>query len=490
MFIQRLLSRAENKPYRTEHLQKGSDVLYLNEGGLLDFKPNDIENPRNWSAIRRFFITLCSIVLVVNATFASSAPSGCLESIAEEFGVSLVVAGLTVTLFLLGCCAGPLIFAPLSELYGRRWNFFLSFTFYVALTFICAFAPNFGALLAGRFLTGTFVSGTLSNAPGVITDLWDPIQRGNAMTLYSAVVWIGPALGPVVAGFLQLKKNWRWTFYVLLWLGGVSWALMISIPETHTPTILLDKARRIREIPEYKKVRTQVELEDRSVKTMFKIALTRPWIILFDPISFLCAVYMAVVYALLFMLFSIYPIVFQEKRGWNSGVGELPLLGTIIGATVGAGIAFIDASRRDKKIQKGTLRLENIDPEDRLPLAMVGGVGFSITMFWFAWSSEYNSVHWIVPTLAGVFLSMSMLLIFVGYINYLVDTYVTYAASAIAANTIARCASGASAPLFTNQMFKALGVGGGGSLIGGVAAALAIIPFLFYRYSNAEQICD
>lgn len=390
MFIARILSRAENKPYHTEHLQKGDDEPYLDESGLLDFKPQDIENPRNWSTIRRFLITICSIILVMNATFASSAPSGCLESIAEEFGVSLIVAGLTVTLFLLGCCAGPLIFAPLSELYGRRWIFYLSFTAYVVSTFLCAFPPNFGSLLVGRFLTGTFVSGTLSNTPGVITDLWDPIQRGNAMTLYSAVVWIGPALGPVIAGFLQLKRNWRWIFYVLLWLGGVSWVLMITIPETHAPTILFNKARRLRKISEHKGVRSQAELENRSVITTFKIALTRPWIILFDPISFLCALYMAVVYALLFMLFSIYPIVFQEKRGWNSGVGQLPLLGTIIGAIIGAIVALLDASRRNERIQKGTLRLEDIEPEDRLPLAMVGGIGFSVTMFWFAWTSEYK----------------------------------------------------------------------------------------------------
>lgn len=143
---------------------------------MLAFRPKDIENPRNWSTIRRFFITICSIILVMNATFASSAPSGCLVSIAEEFGVSPLVAGLTVTLFLLGCCAGPLVFAPLSELYGRRWIFYLSLTVYVVSTFLCAFAPNFGSLLAGRFLTGTFVSGTLSNTPGVVTDLWDPIQ--------------------------------------------------------------------------------------------------------------------------------------------------------------------------------------------------------------------------------------------------------------------------------------------------------------------------
>lgn len=99
-----------------------------------------------------------------------------------------------------------------------------------------------------------------------------------------------------------------------------------------------------------------------------------------------------------------------------------------------------------------------------------------------------SSVHWIVPTIAGSLLATSLLLIFVGYLNYLVDTYLMYAASAIAANTIARSACGAAAPLFTNQMFDALGVGGGGSLIGGVAALLAIIPFTFYRYGKAIRV--
>ena len=104
--------------------------------------------------------------------------------------------------------------------------------------------------------------------------------------------------------------------------------------------------------------------------------------------------------------------------------------------------------------------------------------------FWFAWTGEYNSIHWIACTLAGVFLSTSILLIFVGYLNYITDTYLMYAASALAANTVARSAAGAAAPLFTNYMFEALGVGGGGSLIGGVACLLAPTPFLFYRYGR------
>lgn len=59
-----------------------------------------------------------------------------------------------------------------------------------------------------------------------------------------------------------------------------------------------------------------------------------------------------------------------------------------------------------------------------------------------------------------------------------------FAASAIAANTVLRSAAGAAAPLFTKQMFGALGIGGGGSLVGGVGALLAVIPFAFYKYGR------
>ncbi|KAK6065412.1 major facilitator superfamily transporter [Seiridium cupressi] len=479
--LARILSRPTAKPYRTGDLES-NEKPYLNDHNQVDFSPDDIENPHNWSTARRWYVTFASVMLVVNATFASSSPSGCLPSIAEEFQVSEEVAGLTITLFLLGYCAGPLVFAPISEYYGRRWVFYITFIAYLAFNFLCAFAPNFGSLLVGRFLTGTFVSAPLSNAPGVLADLWGPVERGNAMAVFSMMVWVGPALGPVVAGFLQLTKDWRWSFYVLLWLGGATAILMFTIPETFGPAILMNRAKRIRKakISGYEDVKAPVEDSGRSLATIYKIALTRPWIILFDPISFLVAIYMSIVYTLLYMLFSIYPIVFQQRRGWNAGVGELPLIGTAVGSFFGAAIVVIDSRHKARKVAKG----QELTPEDRLPLAMIGGVGFAVTMFWFAWTAEFNSIHWIVPTIAGVFLATSLMLIFVGFLNYLVDAYLLYAASAIAANTVARSACGAAAPLFTTYMFDALGVGGGGSLIGGVATLLAFIPFVFYRYGE------
>lgn len=300
------------------------------------------------------------------------------------------------------------------------------------------------------------------------------------MAIFMVATFCGPALGPVVAGFLQVTKNWRWCFYVLLWLGGATEIFVITIPETLPRVILAKKAKEILRAQEARNQseKTRDTEEQESLASIFKTALTRPWIILFDPISFLVAVYYCVVYTLLYMLFSIYPIVFQQKRGWNAGVGELPLIGTVIGACLGGIILLYISAREQRAAGEGHSRT----PEDRLPPAMAGGVLFAVTMFWFAWTAEFDSIPWIVPTLAGTLLATSILLVFSGFINYLIDSYLMYAASAVAANTVTRSACAAASPLFTQYMFDALGVGGGGSLIGGVGVLLAPIPFIFYKY--------
>ncbi|KZF20157.1 MFS general substrate transporter [Xylona heveae TC161] len=466
---------------RTSTAVVGSDEkLFFDKDGHLDFAPDDPENPKNYSFGRKCYITAIAISLVMNATFSSSAPSGSFQGVSDDLHVSVEAAGLVTTLFLLGYVAGPFFWAPLSEFYGRRWIFYISFTLYLAFGFLCAFTPNFAGLLVGRFLTGTAASAALTNAPGILADIWGPVERGNAMILFATMTFVGPALGPVVSGFLQLKETWRWTFYVLLWMAGGTELLLITLPETLPMMVLRNKARRLRKIPGNESVKAPIEASDRSLGGIFKVALTRPWRLLIDPISFLVAIYYAVVYTLLYMLFSIYPIVFQQKRGWNAGVGELPLIGTVIGAGLG-GLALFINSQIDKK---KTRNRESV-PEDRLPGAMVGGIMFAVTIFWFAWTAEYNSVHWAVPTVAGTFLATSILLIFVVFINYIIDSYLMYAASAVAANTVLRSACAAASPLFTQYMFNALGVGGAGSLIGGVGVLLMPIPFIFYKYGAA-----
>ncbi|USW50136.1 Putative major facilitator superfamily, MFS transporter superfamily [Septoria linicola] len=418
-----------DEPSETKQTESPTAGPSQNDAGQLTFAPDDDDNPKRWSTTRKCILSFTSILLVFNATFASSGPSGVLPSIREEMHVGQEVASLTISVFVISNAVGPLLWAPLS----------------------------------------------------LLVDIWDPVQRGNVMALFSIVIFCGPALGPIVAGYLQLKKDWRWFFYVLLWPGGASLPLVLMLPETLPSKILRKKAARERQRgSDVSDVESQAQFSEQSLSTLLRIALTRPWRILIDPISLACTAYTALIYMLLYMLFAIYPLVFRQMRGWNTGLSELPLLGIIVGSVIG-GLGVFWMTRIDQaKAIKGHQRV----PEDRLPLAMMGGILFPMSMFAFAWTAQYNSIHWIVPTLAGTLLAVSFLLISVAYLNYLADAYGPYAASALAANAVCRAFCGAAAPLFTTQMFKALTVAGGGSLIAGVGCLLAVAPFVFFKYGK------
>lgn len=87
-------------------------------------------------------------------------------------------------------------------------------------------------------------------------------------------------------------------------------------------------------------------------------------------------------------------------------------------------------------------------PEWRLPPVILGGISFSIGLFWFAWTGNRSCIHWIAPTLSGLATGFGILSIFLNCLNYLIDAYLMFAASAIAANTFLRSLAGAGFPLF------------------------------------------
>jgi hypothetical protein len=66
----------------------------------------------------------------------------------------------------------------------------------------------------------------------------------------------------------------------------------------------------------------------------------------------------------------------------------------------------------------------------------------------------------------------------------LVDAFSIYAASALAANTVMRSIFGAVLPLCGLQMYAALGLGWGNSLLGFIAVVMFPASFLILKYGE------
>ncbi|KAF9875161.1 major facilitator superfamily transporter [Colletotrichum karsti] len=423
---------------------------------LVQWIPNDPRNPMLFSQPTKWFITFMVSLTTLAVALLSSAYTGGIKEIIEEFQISQIVATLGVSLFVLGFAIGPLLWAGLSELFGRQYLFFGTYAVLTAFNAGAAGANSAATLLVLRFFAGAFGSSPLANSGGVIADIFPAAERGLAMALFAAAPFLGPVLGPIIGGFLGQAAGWRWVLGFLAAFSGTLWLLGTAlVPETYAPYLLRQRAVKLSKMTGKCYV-SKVERDQGKVSLAesFKTALSRPWILLFrEPIVLLLSLYMAIIYGTLYMLFAAFPIVYQQERGWSQGVGGLAFLGVMVGM-IFAIIYTIPENGRYQRVQANNDGFA--PPETRLPPAMVGGVAIPIGLFWFAWTNQ-ASVHWLASIAAGVPFGFGMVLLFLSVMNYLIDAYTIFAASVLAANSVIRSLFGAAFPLFTSYMYADLG---------------------------------
>lgn len=116
---------------------------------------------------------------------------------------------------------GPLLCAPMSELYGRLIVYRVTTVLFIIFTIACAFAPSLNSLIAFRFLAGSAGSAPLVLGSGTIADCYPREQRGTAMAVFSMGPLLGPVIGPVAGSFLSQDAGWRWVFRLIAILSGV-----------------------------------------------------------------------------------------------------------------------------------------------------------------------------------------------------------------------------------------------------------------------------
>ena len=383
---------------------------------------------------------------------------------------------------------GPLLWAPLSEMYGRQLMFLITYAIMTAFNAAAAGSQNIETLIILRFFAGAFGSSPLTNAGGVIADMFTATKRGLALSVFATAPFLGPALGPIVGSFVGETVGWRWLEGVIAIFTGVILVVGgLTIPETYAPVLLRKRAAALSKHTG-KVYRSRIEISQGKATLMgkLKIALSRPWILLLrEPIVLLLSLYIAIVYGTLYLLFAAIPIVYQVERGWSQGVSSLAFIGVAVGMMFAVIYTFPDNNRYARIEAACKARGERgAPPEVRLPPAMLGSVFIPLGLFVFAWTNSPN-IHWIVSMIFTAPFGFGMVLTFLSIFNFLIDSYTIYAASVLAANSIIRSLFGAVFPLFTTYMYQNLGIHWASSIPAFLALACVPFPFLFYKYGPA-----
>lgn len=241
----------------------------------------------------------------------------------RRFNSSQTVGLLGVTLTVLGFAAGPLLFGPSSEIYGRRPVYLACGLLYSAFAFGVAFANNMPVLLVFRFFCGLFGSAQINNVPASIGDFTVPANRGPYSIICASRshilssrtksadlsvpssrrhlrLWRASARSSFFifrrdAGGLSVSRSRsarreklpdlvdllnlrRWNLRVIAIFCTLTSLLAAFVPESHHPTLMRQRAEKESSEPVARK-------SVADVVRVYKGALSRPFIFLFTGTS-------------------------------------------------------------------------------------------------------------------------------------------------------------------------------------------------------------
>lgn len=476
------------------------------------FAKDDPENPRNFPTWRKWTIVASITLIDLTVSWGASGFSPAKDNFEDYFQIDNGVVGtLGLSLYVLGLALGPMSLAPLSEYYGRTLLYVLPYGTFVILLGCTALTQDLGVFFVLRIFSGAFASVTISNFGGSIADLWPRHQVGPAMSIFLWAAVCGSPSGYFLMSFVAAEHDWRAVFWALAGVCGAFWLILFIVlvlfnNETRHSVLLRRRAARLRKEQDSEGITVPEEMQQKSVVQLFQITLYRPFRFLFtEAIIVFAALYNGYLYGISFLFNGAFDLVFGAGgHGFGTlGVG-LCFSGFILGVSAGPVVNVWQERYYQCRI-RGTANNENAAllnstsgnantseadhfhnvPEARTQLGKAAGLLLPVSLLWFGLSSASSfNVHWIVPILATSLFGFSFYTLILMSYSYVEDSYMVFAASALAGVGLARNLAGAIFPLFGSRMYKALGYGWAGAVLAFCALVLAPIPFVLERYGT------
>ncbi|KAJ6500797.1 MFS transporter [Mycena sanguinolenta] len=185
--------------------------------------------PPHRKVIITCILAICGLLAPISSTTVLSA----VPEVAGTFNTTGSIINLSNAIYLIFMGISPCFWAPISQVYGRRWICFSAALLFFACSLGTALSPNLGAFFVFRALTAFQGTAFLIVGASCIGDIYRPIERATAMSWFFSGTLIGPAIGPFIAGVIVTFQSWRVIFYLQAALGGVVTVLVFFfLPET------------------------------------------------------------------------------------------------------------------------------------------------------------------------------------------------------------------------------------------------------------------
>ncbi|KAJ9107641.1 hypothetical protein QFC21_001101 [Naganishia friedmannii] len=452
----------------------------------VDFTINSPRDPLSFTKRRKWIITTVAFLFSVATNWNTGAYAIGEGSLQKDIGGTALRTSAGFGIYVWGFALFPLVSSGVSEDLGRRPLYVATGLLYWLFYFPIAKANNMGLLLAFRFMQGCMGSTGSTVVGGTLADIWPTSERGTKMSLLTLVCFLGNSVAPIAMSWVEARPDlgWRWIQWIQVIIFAVFLPFIMLIPETREAVILRRKAakkrKESRKTGEQGKTEETVYLARSEVNKpplieLIKISSLRPiWLLFTEPIVLFFSLWVAVAWGVFYALTSSIPLIFQGLYSFDTGRVGLVYLTLAIGTILG----YLGNFTQEHLYRKN---VATRGPEARLYAAMLGGICFAVGCFIYAWTS-FPYVTYIAPCIGITVAVFGIFCIYLSVFNFLADSYTVYASSALAGQSCLRNLVGGAFTFFTRQLYNNLTPRWGSTLFGGLAAILAVIPFVAFFY--------
>ncbi|KAG9965776.1 benomyl/methotrexate resistance protein, partial [Aureobasidium melanogenum] len=453
---------------------------------------SDLRNARTnlsataWSTTQKWSATSIVTMIAFLVGWASSIDSGAIHQAASEYKVGTVTESLATGLYCIGTGLGSLFSAPLSETYGRNMVYVSTIIVFMVCILVSTLIPHIAGQLVFRFFAGVFGSTPLTTAGGSIADMWTQRERTYVFPFYAASSFLGPFMAPLVGAYIGQSGHWHWVDWSTLMLAGVVLTLVVLfLPESYAPILVLWKAEIVKELTGDDRVYEAIEHHRVSLSQKLRIGIGRPILMLLrEPIVDLFTLYLVIIYIVLFTFLTGYEYIYTDIYELSQGSTGLCYLAMNIGFL--SALAFTPVIYkqyctllRHAQEQKGDQA--GLPQEVRLWFSIYGAPCLPVSLFWMAWTTHSSISYW-SSLISSVVFGFGVMCVFISSYLYLIDSFEQFAASALVGATMARYIAAGVMVVVSIPMYENLGVHWTLTLLGCLATLMAPIPFIFYEY--------
>ena len=198
--------------------------------------PDNYKSPiasagKQWAA--GLVLALSNLMVVLDLTIANVS----VPHIAGNLGISLDQGTWIITSYAVAEAVCVPLTGWLAMRFGVTKVFVTAIVGFGLFSLFCGLAPTLGLLVAARIGQGLFGAPLMPMSQTLMMLIFPPERRGKVMALWAMTTLIGPALGPIVGGWISDNWSWHWIFLINVPIAAaVAFAGMIMLRPVQTPT--------------------------------------------------------------------------------------------------------------------------------------------------------------------------------------------------------------------------------------------------------------